>query len=253
MVRVPEVGFQIGPMAVSAHFLFESLAYTVGFVIYRWDRRRFGDSLATENRNSVIVAAVIGAAIGSKLLAGLEEPALLLRAPWAVLLGGKTMVGGLLGGTVAVEWVKQRAGIRQRTGDLFAVPMCVAIAIGRLGCFFSGLGDHTYGTPTMLAWGMDFGDRIARHPTQLYEIVFLTVLATALSWLRQRVLPNGELFRLFLVSYLSWRLMIDFLKPEPAFAGLSAIQWACALALLFYGRDTVRMFYGRQRATIPVL
>ena len=71
------------------------------------------------------------------------------------------MVGALLGGTVAVEWIKRRLGVTQRTGDLFAIPMCVAIAIGRLGCFFSGLGDHTFGSPTNLPWGVDFGDGIA--------------------------------------------------------------------------------------------
>ena len=247
MLRPPNLSFRLGPIGVSAHFLFESLAYSAGFVLYRWDRRRFGDLIAVSDRNSVIVAAILGAAVGSKLLAGLEEPATLMHAPWAVLMGGKTMVGGLLGGTLAVEWVKRRAGIQVRTGDLFAVPMCVAIAIGRIGCFFSGMDDHTFGTATRLPWGMDFGDGVGRHPTQIYEIVFLAVLAAALSWLRLRLRTNGELFRIFLVSYLGWRLAVDFLKPEPAWAGLSAIQWACALALLFYARDTVRMFRGRSQ------
>ena len=68
-----------------------------------------------------------------------------------------------------------------------------------------------------------------------------------LSWLRPRLPQNGELFRIFLVSYLGWRLVIDFLKPEPTLAGLSAIQWACLLALLFYARDTVTMFMPRRQ------
>lgn len=247
MISPPNLFFRVGRFAISAHFVFESLAYAVGFAWYRWDRRRFGGAIERRDRNSVIVAAVLGAAIGSKLLAGMEDPRALADDPWAVLLGGKTMVGGLLGGTIAVEWVKRRVGIKRRTGDLFAIPMAVAIAIGRIGCFFSGLGDHTYGSATKLPWGMDFGDGIARHPAQLYEIAFLLTLAVVLAWLRKRLPPNGELFRIFLLSYLSWRLIIDFLKPEPTLFGLSTIQWACALALLFYARDTIGMFSDRRQ------
>jgi prolipoprotein diacylglyceryltransferase len=243
MLHPPNLVFRLGPLPLSAHFLFESVAYAAGFALYRWDQQRFGDPILASDRYSVIVAAVLGAAIGSKLLAAFEYPAALWHSPLAVLLGGKTMVGGLLGGTIAVEWIKRRQGILQRTGDLFAIPISFGIAIGRIGCFFSGLDDQTYGTPTSLPWGMDFGDGIARHPTQLYEVLFLILLVAVLASLRRR-LPNGsgELFRIFLVSYVSWRLAIDFLKPEPKFAGLSAIQWACALALLVYLRGTVRMF-----------
>ncbi len=48
--------------------------------------------------------------------------------------------------------MKRIAGIRSRTGDLFAVPLCVGIAIGRIGCFLAGLADDTYGKPTSLPW-----------------------------------------------------------------------------------------------------
>jgi phosphatidylglycerol---prolipoprotein diacylglyceryl transferase len=49
--------------------------------------------------------------------------------------------------------------------------LAAAIAVGRLGCFFSGIEDRTYGTPTDLPWGYDFGDGILRHPVELYEAV----------------------------------------------------------------------------------
>ena len=41
--------------------------------------------------------------------------------------------------------------------------------IGRWGCHFAGLADGTYGVPTTLPWGVDYGDHIARHPVALYE------------------------------------------------------------------------------------
>jgi phosphatidylglycerol:prolipoprotein diacylglycerol transferase len=231
------------------HLLFETLAYALAFAIYRRDRARDGDALPDPHRTSIIVAAVLGAAIGSKVLAWAENPAEFLRRwpDWQFMLGGKTIVGGLLGATAAVEWVKRRLGIMQRTGDLFAIPVSLGIAIGRVGCWVAGLADHTFGSPTSLPWGVDLGDGVRRHPVQLYEIAFLLVLAALLG--RMRGLPHrqGDLYRTFLIAYLAWRLCVDFLKPDPAFAGLSTIQWTCMVALLWYARDAMELLRPRER------
>lgn len=110
--------------------------------------------------------------------------------------------------------------------------------IGRVGCFLAGLADGTYGLPTDLPWGVDFGDGIPRHPTQLYEIAFAGALWLGLRRLQARLASQpGLLFKTMLVAYLLWRLAVDALKPVP-FAyplGLSGIQWVCLLALLAYG------------------
>jgi prolipoprotein diacylglyceryltransferase len=137
---------------------------------------------------------------------------------------------------MAVEWTKSLLGISRRTGDLFAIPMCIGIAIGRIGCFVAGLPDDTYGIPSHVPWAIDFGDDIPRHPTQLYETGAMLILAAGLHRLKKdaRPLPEGALYRYFLTSYLSWRLAIDFLKPGVHFAGLTPIQWACAAALTWY-------------------
>jgi prolipoprotein diacylglyceryltransferase len=244
-VRIPEMVLHVGVVSVSAHFIFEALAYSVGFALYRLNRRRDGDVVTRAERSSVIVAAILGAAIGSKVLAWLEDPMALLHGVDALWPGGKTIVGGLLGGTIAVEWEKRRLGIRARTGDLFAIPLTIGIAIGRIGCFLGGIDDHTAGTPSHLPWAIDFGDGIPRHPTQLYEIVFLMVLAAVLWRFRSLRLANGDLYRIFLFAYLVWRIAIDFLKPEPVFAGLSSIQWCCALGALWYSRDMIRIVSDR--------
>jgi hypothetical protein len=51
----------------------------------------------------------------------------------------------------------------------------------------------------------------------------------------------GDAFKFFMVAYLSFRLLCDFIKPYPRiFLGLGGIQWACLLVLLYYSRDIVR-------------
>jgi prolipoprotein diacylglyceryltransferase len=215
------------------HPIFETLGYMGGYAIYRHLRARQGDALSDERRWLIIATTAVGALFGSRVL-GLLEQAPRDGWHWHQLLvpGGKTIVGGLLGGWFAVEIVKRCIGIRSRTGDLFAVPLCVGIAIGRIGCFFAGLADDTYGNPTSLPWGVNFGDGIPRHPTQLYEVLFLSILGYILWKWDARPHVDGSIFRAFMAAYLGWRLLIDFLKPQPLVHGLNVIQWACVAGLL---------------------
>lgn len=228
------------------HFAFESLAYSIGFWYYLRTRRASGDVINTHARWWVVAAAIGGAAIGSRLLFLLEDPAT-TRAHWsdlAFLMSGKTVVGGFTGGLIAVELVKWRIGVREATGDLFAVPLALGIAIGRIGCFLSGLDDHTYGIATTLPWGVDFGDGISRHPTQLYESLFASALAVVLSAFARRPHRQGDVFKLFLGSYMAFRVVVDMVKPGvPLALGLTAIQWTAFAVVLYY----VYFFIERRR------
>ncbi len=223
------------------HPLFETLGYVLGFATYKRRRRSAGDVLSQQQRWSIIAAATVGALLGSRLL-GLLEQAPRIHITWTQALlpgGGKTIVGGLLGGWLVVEFTKKIQNIRTRTGDLFALPLCIGVAVGRIGCFLAGLADDTFGKPTTLPWAVDFGDGIPRHPTQLYEIVFLTTLAGLLHWQSRRSHTNGSTFRLFMAAYLTWRLLIDFLKPQPTVLGMNLIQWGCLLGLFFVAFNAV--------------
>jgi phosphatidylglycerol---prolipoprotein diacylglyceryl transferase len=143
-----------GPLRLHPHVVFEALAYFIGFRIYLRQRRRRGDVIADGTRWSIIAAAIAGAAIGSKVLYWFEDPVGTwqhLRDP-VFLLQGKTIVGALIGGLIGVEATKFVLGVRESTGDLFAVPLAIGAALGRIGCFLTGLSDRTYGVQTNLPW-----------------------------------------------------------------------------------------------------
>ncbi len=131
--------------------------------------------------------------------------------------------------------------VTSRTGDLFAVPLAVGIAIGRIGCFFSGLPDRTFGSPSSLVWAVDFGDGVPRHPTQLYESAALIALAAWLSRVARRPHVEGDVFRAFMLGYMLLRLVLDAIKPEVRLAmGLSAIQWTALAVVIHYRHDVAR-------------
>jgi len=232
------------------HPVFEALAYGSGYAVFRRLRARQGDVVAEQQRWTVLAAAAVGALLGSRLL-GIAEQWPSVSAAWksgqllglVLSPGGKTVVGGLLGGWLAVEIAKRISGIRSRTGDLFALPLCVGIAVGRVGCLVAGLADDTYGKPTALPWAVDLGDGIGRHPVQVYEILFLALLGLVVT--AKAKLPEGARFRIFLGSYLAWRVVVDFLKPQPWMGGLNLIQWSCLAGILLLVLDWV--FGGRER------
>ena len=220
------------------HPVFETLAYATGYAVYRRLRARQGDIVAEPQRWTVLAAAAVGALVGSRLL-GLSEQWPTVVQAWQtdrmleLLLspGGKTIVGGLQGGWLGVEIAKKFSGIKRRTGDLSALPLCVGIGVGRVGCLIAGLADDTYGKPTNLPWAVDLGDGIGRHPVQVYEILFLALAGIVVS--RGREWREGTRFRVFMGCYLGWRLVIDFLKPQPLIHGMNLIQWSCVAGILF--------------------
>ncbi len=235
------------------HLFFEWMAIAVGVQIYRWQRARQQQTgLLASGHFGVIFSCILGAAIGNKAVFWIEHPHLWqgLQTHLVLLLSGQSIVGGLLGGLIGVEIGKAVLHQQQSTGDNFVLPLIIAMSIGRLGCFLAGLNDGTFGIPTTMPWGIDFGDGIARHPTQLYDIVFVCAWGGWLWQHRQRWQTQaGLMFKLYLAGYLVWRLCIDSLKPLPFDYGwgLSGIQLTCLLALICYLPFCVRQLLQASR------
>jgi phosphatidylglycerol:prolipoprotein diacylglycerol transferase len=166
--------------------------------------------------------------LGAKLVFLLIDP----HASWLMsdfLDSGKTILGGMLGGYFGVELTKWTLGLKVKTGDSFVVPVAASVAVGRLGCFVAGC---CYGTPTSLPWGVDFGDGVPRHPTQLYEAAFHACMAFALYRLREQGRYPRQLMKLYILSYLVYRFLTEFIRPEPRLLdGLTGYQ-LIALAMI---------------------
>jgi hypothetical protein len=94
--------------AIHAHQILEVAAYAVGFQLYLLLRRRWpsaGPRMTIEQTSWVIVGAIFGALIGSKLLAWAESFPIYWaqRHDWRTYLGGKTIVGAILCGWMGVQ------------------------------------------------------------------------------------------------------------------------------------------------------
>ena len=234
----------IGGININVHLILEFLAFFVAYRYYLFLRKRTTDIISSSNRLSIILGAAIGALIGSRVMAFLENP---VFNPAAIslftLLNLKTIMGGLFGGMLGVEVTKKKIGEKQSSGDLFTLPIILGLFIGRIGCFLAGTNEFTFGKPTTFITGMNLGDGIARHPIALYEMLFLLVLFFVLKRIyEQRKLSDGLIFQFFMLSYFAFRFVIEFLKPNTFFLfGLSSIQWLCIICFVYYRKTLTRI------------
>lgn len=233
-----------GPQQVMLHGIFEFLGIFVAFRYYLRLKKSHQDPIPALIRWSLVVAAAFGAVLGARLLGSLEHAGAWMASPrpWAYFYSNKTLVGGLLGGLLGVELVKLALKEKRKSGDLFVYPLLLGMVLGRIGCFSAGVYEETYGLPSALPWAMDLGDGIPRHPVTLYEILFLLLLWFLLRRIaRQYPLQEGALFKLFLMAYLLFRFLLDFIKPRETYVpGLGAIQLACLAGLGYYYRYLLR-------------
>jgi prolipoprotein diacylglyceryltransferase len=222
---------------INIHLVLEYLAFFIAFRYYVVLRQKTRDAISSNHRLSIILGAALGALIGSRLVGFLENPLVSFSKDNIIqLLNTKTIMGGLFGGLLGVELAKKRIGETQSSGDLFVFPIILGIFIGRIGCFLSGVNEFTFGIETTSVFGMDLGDGLLRHPTSLYELVFLVVLFCVLKRIQRKMsLANGILFKLFMLSYFGFRFFIEFLKPNGFYIfGLSSVQILCIICLFYY-------------------
>lgn len=233
----------LGPAAVSrpelVHMLLDGTAWLAA-IAAGWRMRRTWLATAPLPMPGraypvYLIVVWLGAVVGA---VGLGSANLSLAAPADAGFGlaGRSILGAIAGGILTAELYKKLLGIHGSTGVVFVVPLALGIAIGRVGCFLAGLAELTYGTPTDLPWGVDFGDGVSRHPVQLYEslamIGFLALLLPRLRRGEPVALRSG--FYLFVGWYAVQRFAWEFLKPYPPVLGpLNLFQLTC-LAMAVY-------------------
>lgn len=216
------------------HLIFDLLAWGSAALLFillgRWKKDIFPPQTAIPIYPWYFAALSVGAICGAFFLGSLN---LILSHQPAM---GRSILGSIIGAIIAVEILKVITKTNRSTGLRFAAPAALGIAIGRIGCFISGIDDFTYGTPTTLPWGHDFGDGIYRHPVQLYEalalIIFLLFFIYGLKNSKIFVIRYG--FYIFTGWYAVQRFVWEFLKPyQPVILKFNIFHVACIVLLIY--------------------
>ena len=161
-------------------------------------------------------ASLFGAFAGAKLVYFAAEGYLYADHPqrWWIWATGKTILGALLGGYVAVECAKKSVGFEKTTGDLFALAAPVGIILGRLGCLLHGC---CAGMPCESAWWTSIDALgVSRWPAVPVEITFNVVAVLGFFLLRKRACLIGQHFHLYLIGYGLFRFAPSSSGPHRA-------------------------------------
>ena len=213
---------------------FTTLAYIVGATIFWLDVR--GRKMATHGIGLVALWGACGGVLGAKATEWLLSHSEVLRAQPLLFFdpqnGGRTIIGGVVVGWICVEIAKCKLGIRRSTGDSFALALAAGEFIGRIGCFFHGC---CYGSVcTTCKFGAIYQHGAMRYPTQLMlSLAALTTFAVLL-WLRRKCeLPEGALWKLYLLMFGVSRFAIEFARERHEIVGmLSLAQIVCLILAL---------------------
>jgi len=229
--------FHIFGKTILAHPVLETFGIFIAMRYYFFLKRKSSEKMSFNTSAAILIGATAGALIGSKLIGNLENPYIFFedfnfKRFWT----NNTIVGGLTFGLIGVEIAKKIVGHKESTGDLIVFPLILAMIIGRIGCFLMGVHEETYGLPTDSVLGMHLGDEFLRHPVALYEIAFLLFMWFELKMIaRKNKYVSGFLFQLFMLSYFSFRFLLDFIKPRIEIIGnLGTIQIVCMMVIIYY-------------------
>jgi phosphatidylglycerol:prolipoprotein diacylglycerol transferase len=237
------------------------LMYLAGFMTFLWLGRwcivnRSWITWSPKMLDDLLFYGVIGVILGGRLGYVLFYKAShYLSHPLeiiAVWQGGMSFHGGFLGVIFAMALFARKQKFSWLFVTDFIAPLVPpGLAFGRLGNFING---ELWGRPSDVPWAMIFPqvDNLPRHPSQLYEFALEGLLLFALLWLYSRKpRPPGMVSGLFLITYGSFRFLVEFTREPDNFLGLLSLgmsmgQW---LSLPMIAGGVLLMLFSKQHKT----
>ena len=222
----PEI--DLGPLALQTFGICFAVAFIVAAAVVARRLKELGRP--PDWAYEMIFSGLVGGLVGSRLDFLIQNWDDVSDDLLGNLFSGSGLVwfGGFLGGALGVVlWARWRGWLGLELLDVASVPLALGYAIGRIGCQLSGDGD--YGVASDLPWAMAYPDGTVPttehvHPTPVYEMLAMALVALLLWRLRDRLRP-GMLFALYLVLAGVERLLVELIRRNDAvLAGLTFAQ-----------------------------
>ena len=264
--QINPVALQLGPLAIHWYGLTYLAAFGLFMVLglMRLRHQPFASvtgagAWSRPNVEDMLFLGVLGVVIGGRLgYCFFYKPGYYLAHPleiFAVWQGGMSFHGGLLG-VIAAQWwfARTRSKPFWQVMDFVAPCVPTGLAAGRVGNFINGELWGRFSEPS-LPWGMVFpqsGSMLARHPSQIYQVLLEGLLLFVLLWLYARKPRKpGQVSAAFLTGYGVFRFVAEFFREPDRFLGPLALgmsmgQWLC-VPMIVAGAG-LWVWFGRARA-----
>lgn len=167
--------------------------------------------------------------------------------------GGLGIPGAVIGGALLFHWFAKRKGQTFAAwSDILAPALALGQGIGRWGNF---INQELYGAPSNLPWAIfispenrlpEFASFDHYHPIFLYESLWSLGTVVLLLWLSRKFsekLQQGDLFLVYLMTYPTVRILLEFLRLDASeIRGINANQTIMAFVLI----TAVLLFFFRR-------
>lgn len=212
--------FKIFGFEVRSFGIMLVIGFVVGLMIAKRRAPRYG--LDPSRIYDLGILLVLLGVIGARLAYIVQEWPQFAADPkslYSLKFDGLTSFGGLIFGLLGMLiWSKRTKTSMLAALDVFAVPVLVAHAIGRIGCLLNGC---CYGGLTDLPWGVHFEGITSRHhPAQIYDSLMCLGGAALLILAERRGLARGQSMSLMFFFYGLSRFIYEFWR-----AGSSSTYW----------------------------
>ncbi|GAB3237609.1 hypothetical protein GCM10027346_29390 [Hymenobacter seoulensis] len=204
----------------------------------------------------LLAATLLSLILGTRLVAGTASDwyHLLTHAAWSGP-DTRSILGGILGASLALTVLRRFLGFGREVYDAFALPLLVGLAVQGVGCLLTGC---CFGTPTSGPLGicyapgtLPFLAHAAQglvpataahsapvHPAQLYQIGLCLLISAFLCLPACRRQAPGQQFLQAILLYAAGRLGLEFLRDTAGdglgssyWHGLKQVQWMLLLAV----------------------
>jgi len=214
----------------SLEIRYYGLFYVIGFILAYFILQKIS-KLNKEKIKELLVYSGVAGIIGARLFYILiYNFAYYIKNPFEMLAvwhGGLSFHGSLIGAVIGIYLFSKK--YKQNflyLLDKLSIPLVLGLAIGRIGNFING---ELVGRVTNIQWCVDFGDKLCRHPSQLYESLYSFFIFGILWNLRNKKFKNGMIFAFFILLYSTLRFLTEFFRmPDPQIGfilGLTLGQW----------------------------
>lgn len=227
--------FRIGSFEVTSFGVMVALGALIGLWVFGRELARSG---LPASGGDAAMAGVFGGLLGAKLLWVAEH---LGEEPFRDLIlsrGGMSWFGGLVGGVVTALLVMRRMRLPLVPTLAASTPaLALGHAVGRIGCFLVG---DDYGRPSDVPWAVAFPrglppTDVPVHPTQLYEMAALFLVAWLLIRWRRRRVPDAIVLGRYLVLTGAIRFAIEFIRVNVRVLGPLTLAHIVSLGLMVAG------------------
>jgi phosphatidylglycerol:prolipoprotein diacylglycerol transferase len=181
------------------------------------------------------------------------NPEILLSDPasfFRVWEGGMSIHGGVTGAILyGLWWCKYKQESFLKMVDIFIIPLCLALVLGRLTNFVNG---ELYGRINPAGWGVIFPevDQAIRYPSQLFEAgknMLMAFIFSGLLYFNLK-LKAGTWLGLFLVLYGSMRFIIEYYRQPEIYVGFLTMGQTLCTIMVLTGLSLITYIYTSKRS-----